>query len=408
MRKLPALPLHTVYGADVAARFHALREKLPQEAAVHCFSAPGRSELGGNHTDHQQGCVLACAVSLDAIAAAAANQSDRICVQSEGYPDVVLSLDDLSVRAEEASTSASLIRGIAARFRELGYAIGGFDAAISSQVPGGSGLSSSAAYEVLIGAIFDGLFNDGAAAPEELARIGQWAENHYFGKPCGLMDQTASAMGGVTAIDFYDPQKPVIRTLPVDFAQFGYALCIIDTVGSHMDLTAEYAAIPQEMNRVAQLLGAEHLRYVTREALLEAIPRIRAEVGDRAILRALHFLAENRRAQLEATCLEQGEFGAFLHHVRESGRSSWMYLQNLYPAGAVEEQPVALALACCEAFLNGKGACRIHGGGFAGTIQAFVPLDCCEAFVADMERITGSGSCRLLSVRATGAAEILL
>ncbi len=408
MSVLPLRSVMEIYHADVSQRFLSLREQLSPSAAVHYFTAPGRSEIGGNHTDHQQGCVLACAVSLDAIAAAAPTGDNIVRVKSEGYPDVEIDLGNLTATAAESGTSASLIRGIAARFSALGYSIGGFEAAVSSQVPGGSGLSSSAAYEVLIGAIFDGLFNSGSVPPEELARIGQWAENHFFGKPCGLMDQTASAMGGVTAIDFYDPATPRIRPLAVDFARFGYTLCIIDTGGSHVDLTSDYAAIPAEMNQVAALLGAPHLRYVSQDALLAAIPKIRKQVGDRALLRALHFLADNERAQQEARCLSDGNFDAFLELIRASGRSSWMYLQNLYPSGATTEQPAALALAYCEAILGSKGACRVHGGGFAGTIQAFVPTSDCQSFTTKMEALTGPGSCRVLSVRLTGAAEVTL
>jgi len=408
MSSMPVRSMQEIYGQDVSARFHALRDQLTATSGTRYFTAPGRSEIGGNHTDHQQGCVLACAVSLDAIAAAAPTGNSIVSVKSEGYPDVEVDLTQLNAIEAEQGTSASLIRGIAARFSELGYQIGGFEAAISSQVPGGSGLSSSAAYEVLIGTIFDGLFNNGSVAPEELARIGQWAENNYFGKPCGLMDQTASAMGGVTAIDFYDPASPKIKPLAVAFSQFGYALCIIDTGGSHVDLTDDYAAIPAEMKQVANLLGTTHLRYTTREALIAAMPQIRAQVGDRALLRALHFLADNEKAQLEPAYLAEGNFDAFLNLIRESGRSSWMYLQNLYPSGAITEQPAALALAYCEALLGEKGACRVHGGGFAGTIQAFVPIDDCEAFAEKMEALTGPNTCRILSVRLTGAAEVTL
>ena len=408
MSSLPVCSMLDIYGTDVSARFFSLRDQLSCPSGVRFFTAPGRSEIGGNHTDHQQGCVLACAVSLDAIAAAAPNGTSVIRIKSEGYPDVEVDLTQLSPKSDELGTSAALIRGIAARFAESGYQISGFDAAISSQVPGGSGLSSSAAYEVLIGTIFDGLFNNGSIAPEELARIGQWAENHFFGKPCGLMDQTASAMGGVTAIDFYDPSAPIIKPLAVDFSKYGYALCIIDTGGSHVDLTDDYAAIPSEMKSVANLLGTTHLRYTSREKLLAAIPQIRSEVGDRALLRALHFLADNEKAQQEAELLSAGNFEAFLELIRESGRSSWMYLQNLYPSGAIREQPTALALAYCEAILGKKGACRIHGGGFAGTIQAFVPMDECEVFAKQMEALTGPETCRVLSVRLIGAAEVLL
>ena len=408
MENLPVRTMTEVYGGDASARFAALRAQLPEGCTARYFTAPGRSELGGNHTDHQQGCVLACAVSLDAIAAAAPNGTPLVHVRSEGYPALTVSLDQLDPQPEETGSSAALIRGIAARFVQLGYAVGGFDAAISSQVPGGSGLSSSAAYEVLIGAVFDGLFNSGSVPPAVLAQVGQWAENHYFGKPCGLMDQMASAMGGVTAIDFIDPAQPQIQPLEVSFDRFGYALCIIDTGGSHVDLTGDYAAIPAEMTRVAQLLGAAHLRYVTPEALLAAMPRLRDQVSDRALLRALHFMDDNRRAQQEAALLRQGDFGAFLRQVQQSGQSSWMYLQNLYPSGAVDEQPAALALAYCQALLQGRGACRVHGGGFAGTIQAYVPLEQIETFVPRMEALTGPGSCRVLSVRLTGAAEVLL
>ena len=372
------------------------------------FSAPGRTELGGNHTDHQHGRVLAAAVDLDVLAAAAPNQSGMIRVQSEGYPLLVVDLAELSPRPEEANTSAALIRGVAARLAALGCSLqgAGLDAYVVSNVPGGSGLSSSAAFEVLVGAMLSGLFWPGRCSPVEIAQIGQYAENVYFGKPCGLMDQTASSVGGVVAIDFADPARPQVEQIPLDFAATGHALCILDSGAGHADLTAEYAAITDELGAVCRCFGKEVLREVPEEAFLADLPRVRVAAGDRAVLRAFHFYAENRRAGAQAQALKDGDFDAFLALVRDSGRSSALYLQNVVPTGQTAHQELLLAIALCERILNGKGAVRVHGGGFAGTVQAFVPADLLAEFQTRTEAVLGAGSCHVLSIRPAGGVRL--
>ena len=370
------------------------------------FSAPGRTEIGGNHTDHNHGRVLAASVNLDVIAVAAPSAEPVVRVQSAGYPMDTVALDDLAVHTEEINHSASLIRGMASRLQQLDWAIGGFDAYTTSNVLKGSGLSSSAAFEVLIGTVFSHLYNDGKVNAVEIAKMAQYAENIYFGKPSGLMDQMASSVGGAVAIDFGDPEKPLIRPMKVDLNAQGYALCIIDSGADHADLTAEYAAIPQEMKAVAAFFGKEVLHEVAEEEVFANIPALRKEVGDRAVLRALHFYADDKRVALEADALEQGDFDAFLALVKESGQSSWMYLQNIAPAGAVREQAMAVALAAAQRALNGRGAFRVHGGGFAGTIQAFVPLDGLEAFRSQVEAVLGQGACHVLSIRPVGGAVV--
>ena len=372
------------------------------------FSAPGRTELGGNHTDHQHGRVLAAAVDLDVLAAAAPNQSGMIRVQSEGYPLLVVDLAELSPRPEEANTSAALIRGVAARLAALGCPLqgAGLDAYVVSNVPGGSGLSSSAAVEVLVGAMLSGLFWPGRCSPVEIAQIGQYAENVYFGKPCGLMDQTASSVGGVVAIDFADPARPQVEQIPLDFAATGHALCILDSGAGHADLTAEYAAITAELGAVCRCFGKEVLREVPEEAFLADLPRVRVAAGDRAVLRAFHCYAENRRAGAQAQALKDGDFDAFLALVRDSGRSSALYLQNVVPTGQTAHQELLLAIALCERILNGKGAVRVHGGGFGGTVQAFVPADLLAEFQTRTEAVLGAGSCHVLSIRPAGGVRL--
>jgi len=368
------------------------------------FSAPGRTEVCGNHTDHQQGRVLAAAVNLDARAATAPNDENICRIISGNYSPVVVDLSDLSPREDEKNSSNGLVRGIAEYFVKNGRKIGGFDAVSENLVMGGSGLSSSAAFEVLVATIFGRLY--GEVSPEFCAMAGQYAENVHFGKPCGLMDQMVSAVGGFVTIDFRDPENPSVRQLNVDFKSYGHSLCIISTGGSHDNLTEEYAAIPREMCAVAALLGVEKLGYADERKFYAELPSIRRKSSDRAVLRAMHFFSDNRRVALETEALENGNFDEFLHLVRESGRSSRELLQNIVPTGAVENQPVALALACCERLLAGRGACRVHGGGFAGTIQAFVPNTAVSAFIAEMEKFTGAGSCQLLQIRAEGGVEI--
>ena len=370
------------------------------------FSAPGRTELGGNHTDHQRGCVLAAAVDLETTAQVTLNETDTIRVFSEGYAPVEVSLQDLSIHEGEENTTAALVRGVAAEFVRRGAAVQGFDAYVRSTVLPGSGLSSSAAFEVLMGTILNELFFESSLSPAEVARIGQYAENVYFGKPCGLMDQMTSAVGGMVFIDFEYPACPVVERIDFDLASAGYALCIIDTGADHADLTAEYAAIPGEMKAVCSYFGKEVLRQIPQETFFAALPQLRGRVPDRAILRAMHFYRENERAQRQAEALRAGDVDAFLQLVKESGRSSWMYLQNITPAGAVEQQAVAVALALCEELLNGRGAARVHGGGFAGTVQAFVPQDMLDAFRAGVEAVLGEGKCHVLSIRAAGGVRV--
>ncbi|MGI6577729.1 MAG: galactokinase [Eubacteriales bacterium] len=374
---------------------------------IRVFSAPGRTEIGGNHTDHQQGCVLAAAVSLDALAVAAPSDKNVIKVYSEGYPEVVVSLETLAPCAEERGSSAAMVRGVAEYLNNKGWSIGGFNCVLNNKVPGGSGLSSSAAFEVMIGTIINGIFNDGRIEPLEIAKAGQYAENKHFGKPSGLMDQTASAVGGVSSIDFEVPGSPKVEQILFDFNKYGYALCVIDTGVYHHDLVDAYASIPSEMYSVASYFGKSKLREVSQSDFFKALPSMVGSISDRALLRAMHFFEDSERATLEAQALKDGDIARFLSLINESGRSSWMLLQNIYPDDAGTEQPAALALAYCNYLLNGKGACRIHGGGFAGTIQAFVPLDILDSFQIDIEKVTGEESCKVLSIRDIGAAEII-
>ena len=370
------------------------------------FSAPGRTEIGGNHTDHQQGRVLAAAVNLDTLAAVALNGSDTIRIHSEGFSPCAVNLNQLDPAAEEINTTAALVRGIAARFTQLGYKLSGFDAYCTSTVLPGSGLSSSAAFEVLMGTILNHLFCGGQISAPQVAQIGQYAENVYFGKPCGLMDQTASAVGGLVSIDFLDSAAPVIRPAAFDFSACGHALCIIDTRASHADLTDEYAAIPGEMKQISRYFGKEVLTQIPSEDFWAALPQLRQCCSHRAILRAIHFYRENERVPLQVEALEKGDFSRFLQLVNESGRSSYCCLQNVIPAGAKENQDVALALALCEELLQGSGAFRVHGGGFAGTVQAFVPNEKLESFRKGIDAVLGDGACLVLQIRPEGGIEL--
>ncbi len=369
------------------------------------FSAPGRTEIGGNHTDHQRGRVLAGAVNLDTVAAVKANESQTIRIQSQGYPLCLVDLSCLTPAAEEINTTPALIRGVAARFAQLGCQVGGCDAYVESTVLPGSGLSSSAAYEVLIGTIINHLFFEGRVSQSEIAMIGQYAENVFFGKPCGLMDQTASAVGGLVTIDFIDPAHPNIQSVDFDFASCGHALCIIDSQASHADLTDEYAAVPGEMKAVAAALGKEVLTQIEEKDFYAAIPMLRQTCGDRAVLRCLHFYQENARVPRQVAALQGGNFAEFLRLIRESGYSSYMYLQNVIPAGYKAHQDVAVALALCEHYLGGRGGYRVHGGGFAGTVQAFVPFDLLETFRTGIDAVLGEGACHVLSIRPQGGVE---
>ena len=366
------------------------------------FSAPGRTEIGGNHTDHQRGRVLAAAVNLDTVAAVRENGTDMIRILSKGYPRCEINVKELTPKEDEINTTPALIRGVAARFTQLGCEVKGFDAYCESTVLPGSGLSSSAAYEVLIGTIINHLFFDGKVTQAEVAQIGQYAENAFFGKPCGLMDQTASAVGNLVTIDFFDKDHPVIKPVAFDFSACGHALCIIDSGADHADLTDEYAAIPGEIKAVCAHFGKEVLTQIDEAEFFAAIPQLRQKCGDRAVLRAVHFYQENARVPKQVAALEQGDFETFLKLIKESGYSSYMYLQNVIPAGYKEHQDVALALAMCEHYLQGKGAYRVHGGGFAGTVQAFVPFEILEAFRAGIDGVLGEGACHVLSIRPQG------
>ena len=370
------------------------------------FSAPGRTEICGNHTDHQRGCVLAAAVNLDALAAVAENGTDVIRVQSEGYPLYQVALSQLEPQEDEKNTTASLIRGVAAKFVEMGHKLRGLDVYVTSQVLPGSGLSSSAAFEVLLGTVLNGMFCDGAVSAQVIAQIAQYAENVFFGKPSGLMDQMASSVGNLVEIDFGDVNHPVVTPLDFDFAATGYALCIIDSRASHADLTDEYAAIPVEMREVAGYFGKEVLSQVPEADFYGNIAALRQKFGDRAVLRAYHYYQENRRVPQACQALRQGDFQRFLEIIRQSGYSSYMYLQNVSPAGAVKQQDMAITLALCEHYLEGTGAYRVHGGGFAGTCQAFVPMEKLEAFRDGIDGVLGEGACHVLTIRPQGGAEV--
>lgn len=365
-------------------------------------SAPGRTEICGNHTDHQHGHVLAAAVNLDFLACVSPNGTQTVHFQSEGWPMTTVDLSDLEQQEAEKETTASLVRGVMAELAKAGYTIGGFDMYAVSNVLPGSGLSSSAACEILLGVAGNHLFCQDELDAVTLAKIGQKAENQYFGKPSGLMDQTASSVGDAVAIDFADPSAPIVRSVTANLGELGLALCIVDCGADHAALTGEYASIPQEMKQVAAFFGKKVLREVQEEEVLKVMPQLRRAVGDRAVLRALHFYADDRRAVEEADALERRDRDTFLQLVKESGRSSWELLQNITPAGAVEAQDMAIALEAAEIALNGKGACRVHGGGFAGTIQAFVPTESVSEFCEKMELMLRKGCCHVLNIRPTG------
>jgi len=372
---------------------------------VKIFSAPGRSEVGGNHTDHQHGRVLATSINLDAIGIVGMND-DIIKVVSDSFDIKPIHIDDTALKEEEKDTSESLIRGVAARFKELGYQVGGFKAYMTSEVLIGAGMSSSAAFEVLVGTILSHLYNDGKIDAIEIAKIGQYAENVYFGKPCGLMDQCASSVGGLINIDFADPKKPVTRRVDVDFSKFHHSLCIVDTKGSHADLTPDYAAVPEEMKAVAKFLGAEVLGDADEAIFYEKMAEIREACGDRAVLRAMHFFEENRRVDHQVASLTNGDFASFKKWIGASGKSSFEYLQNVYSPRFPTMQGVAVALALSEKVLGEHGVCRVHGGGFAGTIQAFVEDDYVDTYRTAIEKCFGDGTCHVLKVRPYGGIKV--
>lgn len=375
--------------------------------AAALFSGPGRTEIGGNHTDHQHGHVLCASVDLDLLACAAPNGKNLIRIHSEGYSALEVDLSDFEVKPDEANTSAALVRGVAAKIAGQGYAISGFDAYAVSNVLSGSGLSSSAAYEILVGNILNHFCCNGALDAVELAKIGQFAENIYFGKPCGLMDQMGASIGGAIAIDFADPAAPVVEKADYDFSKSGHALCIVDTGSCHADLTNDYADITFEMCAVAAYFGKTVLRDVPEADFRAAIPALRQTCGDRAVLRALHFYEDDRRAVQEAEALKTGDFEAFLALVNASGLSSSLCLQNTWSVSAPKSQAIPVALAMGQELLGGTGAIRVHGGGFAGTIQAFVPNERLEAFKSGMEALLGPGMCHVLRIRPQGGCVVV-
>ena len=377
------------------------------DADIQIFSAPGRSEIGGNHTDHQHGKVLACAINKDAIGIVKQVETEEIRLLSDESEEYVVDITDLGIKEEEKGTTIALIKGVLAGFQERNYKIGGFWAYITSDVLIGSGVSSSAAFETLIGTILSGLYNEMSISSTDIAIIGQYAENVYFGKPCGLMDQMACSTGSLVYIDFKNPKAPVVEKIPFDMECYGYSLCITDTKGSHADLTDEYAAVPEEMKRVARYFGKEVLVDVSFEELLANITEVREQTSDRCVLRALHFLEENKRVEKEVAALKEGNIADFFMKVKVSGDSSYKYLQNVYSVKDVHQQNVSLALAVSEMVLAENGVCRVHGGGFAGTIQAFVKNEEVEEYKTYMNQIFGFGSCSVLKIRKYGGMQVV-
>ena len=371
------------------------------------FSGPGRTEIGGNHTDHQHGHVLCGSVDLDMLACAAPNTLNMLRIYSEGYPEVSISLNQLFLHEEERNTSAALARGMAAKIAEMGYPLFGMDVYIVSDVLSGSGLSSSAAFEVLIGNILNYYCCSGALNQIEIAKAGQYTENTYFGKPCGLMDQLGASVGGAVAIDFLDPNKPVVTKVPFDFSGCGHALCIVDSGSCHSDLTGDYAEVTQDMYAIANYFCKHYLREIPEDAFYAEIPHLRSCCGDRAVLRAMHYYADDKRAVEEAEALAEGDFHRFLALVNESGLSSATNLQNIWSSTSTKERAVALALAIGKKLLDGTGAIRVHGGGFAGTIQAFVPNEKLDVFKCGMETIFGPGKCHVLHIRPVGGCVVI-
>lgn len=413
MSKINVVSLNALYGekADIQKeRYLLLADKFEQLFGIKpamFFSASGRTEVSGNHTDHNHGKVLAAAVDLDVIAAVLPTDDNIITVKSEGYDADTVNCCDLEVKESEVNSSAALIRGVCAGLKNRGYSCGGFKAYTVSDVLKGSGLSSSAAFEVLIGTVLNHLYNNGEVSDVAVAQIAQYAENVYFGKPSGLMDQMASSVGGFITIDFKETENPVIKAMDFDISKHGHSLCIIDTKGSHADLTPEYGAIPAEMKAIASHFGKTCLRDV-EECVMSEIPSLRKKFGDRAVLRAMHFYDENRRVDEICKAIESGDLDAFLSVIKRSGDSSYKYLQNVYANISPNEQGVSLALYIAENLLCGEGACRVHGGGFAGTIQAFVPNCKLESFKAGIEAVFGEGSCYVLNIRAFGGVKVTL
>lgn len=382
-------------------------ELFGYDREVNIMSAPGRTEVCGNHTDHNNGKVLAASINLDAIAVVSKNDDNIIRVKSKGHKMNVVDLDDLVPNEANFGSSTTLVQGVAATIKNLGYTVAGFDACTTSDVMGGSGLSSSAAFEVLLGSILSYMFNDGKISPVEIAKVAQYSENVFFGKPCGLLDQMASSVGTFVTIDFKSTKDPVIKKIDFDFSKSGHSLCIVDTHGNHSDLTDDYAAVRAEMESVAQALGKNVLREVSYEEFFAALPELTGRVNDRAILRAIHFFNENKRVEKAVECLENNDFEGFKKVIIDSGRSSFMLNQNVYTPKNPTEQKLSLALAISKELLDGKGAWRVHGGGFAGTIQAFVPNDMLDEYKKTIEGVFGEGSCHVLIIRPVGGTQVI-
>lgn len=382
-------------------------ELFGYDREVNIMSAPGRTEVCGNHTDHNNGKVLAASINLDAIAVVSKNDDNIIRVKSKGHKMNVVDLGDLVPNEANFGSSTTLVQGVAATIKNLGYTVTGFDACTASDVMGGSGLSSSAAFEVLLGSVLSYMFNDGKISPVEIAKVAQYSENVFFGKPCGLLDQMASSVGTFVTIDFKSVKDPVIKKIDFDFSKSGHSLCIVDTHGNHSDLTDDYAAVRTEMESVAQALGKNVLREVSYEEFFAALPELTGRVNDRAILRAIHFFNENKRVEKAVECLENNDFEGFKQVIIDSGRSSFMLNQNVYTPKNPTEQKLSLALAISKELLDGKGAWRVHGGGFAGTIQAFVPNDMLDTYKKTIEGVFGEGSCHVLIIRPVGGTQVI-
>ena len=388
---------------------NALNEykKLFTEELDGIYSAPGRSEIGGNHTDHQHGETLAASINDDAIAMVKSTDKNVVNVLSEGYDMISIDLNDIDKKDSEEGTTIALIKGVIKGVKDHGYNIGGFNAYITSNVLSGSGLSSSAAFETLIGTILSGLYNDMKIPAVEIAIIGQYAENYYFGKPCGLLDQTASSVGGLCHMDFINPKEPAVTKVDFDMESYGYSLCITDTKGSHADLTDDYAAVPKEMKEVASFFGKEVLIEVDEADVIKNAAAIREKYSDRAFLRAIHFYEENKRVNQEVEALKTGDIDTFLKTVNASGNSSYKYLQNVYTNHDVEHQNVSVSLMLSELFLGNNGVARVHGGGFAGTIQAFVKNEAVADYKKKMDIVFGDGACNVLKIRKYGGMKVL-
>ena len=408
--------LKEIYGAEESvlstqrARYRkaiAKFEELFGEGDVEIYSAPGRTEICGNHTDHQHGIVLAASINLDAIAVVGAGNGDNIDFVSEGYAPICFDVNQLDITEDTKGTTTSLIKGVIKGMQDRGYKTGSFKAYVTSDVLSGSGLSSSAALESIIGTILSGLYNDMSVSPVDIAIIGQYAENVYFGKPSGLMDQIACSVGDFVHIDFADPGKPVVTKINYDITSEGYRLCIVDTKGSHANLTDDYAAITTEMKQVSNYFGKEYLNEITMDEFIAAIPELYGKVGDRCVLRAFHYLTEVERVGRASSALKDKRFADFLEIIRESGNSSYKYLQNVYSNKYEQTQPVPTTLMLSEHYLKDNGVCRVHGGGFAGTIQAFVKEEAVAGYKEFIEKILGEGTCHVLSIRKQGGVKVL-